>query len=130
MTCDHKTAQASCTHCTTRTLRSAPTRQHAESLLVAIDRMHRGAYKAHQHLLDALPCLWDHLARHLLETVRHRDRREWLEHFQRAHGQGATEQLKARLRELWSSMSTEDKQRDKRRRSPIREIREKQGRGR
>ena len=80
--------------------------------------MHRGAYKAHQHLLDALPCLWDHLARRLLETVRHRDRREWLEHFQRAHGQEVTEQLKARLRELWSSMSTEDKQRDKRRRKP------------
>ena len=130
MTCEHKIAQASCTHCTTRTLRSAPTRQHAESLLVAIDRMHRGSYKAHQHLLDALPCLWDHLARRLLETVRHRDRAEWLRLFEQAHGREATEQLKARLRELWSSMSQKDKQRDKRRRSPIREIREKQGRGR
>jgi len=130
VTCEHKIAQASCTHCTTRTLRSAPTRQHAESLLVAIDRMHRGSYKAHQHLLDALPCLWDHLARRLLETVRHRDRAEWLRLFEQAHGREATEQLKARLRELWSSMSQEDKQRDKRRRSPIREIREKQGRGR
>jgi len=130
VTCEHRIAEASCTHCTTKTLLSAPTRQHAESLLTAIDRMHKGAYRAHQHLLDILPCLWDHLAPHLLSAVRHRDRAEWLRLFEQAHGREVTEQLKARLRELWSSMSTEERKRDKRRRSPLREIGKKQGRGR
>jgi len=130
VTCEHKIAQASCTHCTTKLILASPTRQHAEGHLTAIERMHRDAYNAHQHLLDALPCFYQRMAQHVMQTVRHKDRREWLEHFQRAHGPEVTEQLKDRLRELWSSMSTEDRQRDKRKRSPLRALGTQQGRGR
>jgi hypothetical protein len=66
------------------------------------------------------------MARHLMRAVQHRHRREWLEKFEQAHGREATAQLKIRLLKLWSSMSGEERQRDRR----CRKVGPQQGRSR